>query len=84
MLKRLVLDVEKGYNPPIIDLAIALSRLDGVYGSNIVLYEMDRGVMNIKIVIEGSDINYDSVDKKIREYHGVIRSVDEATSSKRE
>ncbi|MDH5779717.1 MAG: DUF211 domain-containing protein, partial [Candidatus Bathyarchaeota archaeon] len=50
MIRRLVLDVLKPHNPGIVELSKELSELDGVEGVNILTYEIDQKVENVKII----------------------------------
>jgi len=91
MLKRLVLDVQKPYNPSIVQLSVALSELPGVDGCNITLYEIDsimkngiyETVENVKVTLEGPDINYGLVKETIKEHGAAIHSVDQAKCQKK-
>lgn len=81
-IRRLVLDTLKPHEPSIIDLAQALSRLEGIAAVNISIYEMDRKVENAKITIEGESIHYLNVASLIEELGGVIHSIDEVVAGK--
>ena len=75
-IKRIVLDVLKPHNPSIIDLAGRLGNLEGITGVNISLEEVDKDTDSVKITIEGSNVNYDLVNKTISECGAVIHSID--------
>jgi len=83
MIRRLVLDVLKPHNPSIVELSEALSHLEGIEGVNVIIYEIDQQVENVKIVIAGSSINFESIEKKLRELGATIHSVDEVAAGKR-
>jgi hypothetical protein len=82
-IKRLVLDVLKPHEPTIIELANDLGDADNVDGVNLSLYEVDQQTENVKITIEGSDINYGMVTHIIENLGGVIHSVDEIVAGKK-
>ena len=82
MIRRLVLDVLKPHNPDVIELSETLSRLEGVEGVNIIIYEIDQEVENAKIIIGGNNIDFESVKKKLEEMGATIHSVDEVASGK--
>ena len=82
-IKRLVLDVLKPHNPSIIEVSRRLSALDGVAGVNCALDEVDQETETIKITIDGSQINFDNVDKVIKDCGAVIHSVDSVSSGKK-
>jgi len=83
MIRRLVLDVLKPHNPGVVELSEALSQLEGVEGVNVVIYEIDQQVENAKVVIAGSDLDFESVKKKLEELGATIHSVDEVAAGKR-
>jgi len=75
-IKRIILDVLKPHTPSIIDLAGRLGSLDDISGVNISLEEVDKDTDSVKITIEGSNVNYELVDKVISECGAVIHSID--------
>jgi len=82
MIRRLVLDVLKPHNPSVVELSLALSRLDGIDGVNVVIYEIDQQVENAKVVIAGANIDFDDVRKKLEDMGATIHSVDEVAAGK--
>jgi hypothetical protein len=83
MIRRLVLDVLKPHNPSILDLSKKLCTLKGIDGVNIITYEIDKDVENVKIVLEGPDIEFEKVKKVLEDNGGAIHSVDEVAAGKR-
>jgi hypothetical protein len=83
MIRRLVLDVLKPYNPSVVELSDALSHLQGVEGVNVIIYEIDQQVENVKVIIAGSSIDFENIKKRIEELGATIHSVDEAAAGKR-
>ena len=55
---RLVLDVLKPHQPTMLVLADKLGDLEGVNGVDITLIEIDNKVENIKITLEGDDVDF--------------------------
>lgn len=82
-LKRLVLDVLKPHHPSIVELAESLSVVDGVYGVNCSVAEVDHATMNIKITVEGMNINFEAVSEIISESGAVIHSIDSVSAGKK-
>jgi len=85
MIKRLVLNADKPYDPGKIDtgivgLADKLSKLPGVEDSHIILYEIDKNMLNLMITLEGQDIDFRGVKDTFREYNVKFRSVKEVYS----
>lgn len=83
MIRRLVLDVLKPHNPGIVELSNQLSELDGVDGINIVTYEIDQEVENVKIILGGEDISFETVKKKLESLGAAIHSVDEVAAGRK-
>jgi len=82
-IKRLVLDVLKPHYPLVLDFAYALSELKGVAGVNLSLYEVDQETENVKVTIEGDNLNYDEIRRVINELGAVIHSIDEVVAGKK-
>ncbi|NIR86208.1 DUF211 domain-containing protein [Candidatus Bathyarchaeota archaeon] len=83
MIKRLVLDVLKPHSPSVIELSEALSKVEGVEGVNIIIYEIDQQVENAKVIIGGNGIDFDGLKKKLEEMGAAIHSVDEVAAGQR-
>lgn len=83
MIRRLVLDVLKPHNPNVVVLSEALSHLEGIEGVNVIIYEIDQQVENVKVVIAGKSIDFESVKKKLKEMGATIHSVDEVAAGTR-
>jgi hypothetical protein len=75
-----VLDVLKPHQPTILDLAVKLGDLEGIDGTDLVLNEIDNKVENIKITVEGPEINFDEVAAVIQESGGSIHSIDKVST----
>lgn len=78
----MVLDVLKPHHPSIIELSKKLSVLKGVAGVNLSLYEVDQQTENIKITIEGENLDYEEIKQSIDNLGAVIHSVDEIAAGK--
>lgn len=82
-IRRLVLDVLKPHDPPLTDIAASLAALDGVDGVNISLVEIDQKVTNLKVTIEGANIDDDAVKTVVENHGGSVHSVDEVACGER-
>lgn len=82
-IKRLVLDVLKPHKPSLVDMSLRLSSLKGVDGVSCTLEEVDQDTESVKVTLEGSSVNYPSVEDALRELGAVIHSVDLVASGKR-
>jgi len=83
MLRRVVLDVLKPHNPGILELSEKLCKVRGIDGVNIITYEIDKEVENVKIVIEGRNINFEKVKKILEDSGAAIHSIDEVAAGKK-
>jgi uncharacterized protein len=79
-LRLLVLDVLKPHEPSIIKFASSISDLKGVDGVDISVYEIDSKVENVKITVQGKDINYQKVKEIIDENGATVHSIDKVSS----
>ena len=66
----------KPHAPSIIEVAEKISQLEGITGVNISLEEVDAETDSVKITIEGSNIDYNTVKDAIAECGAVIHSID--------
>ena len=83
-VKKLTLDSLKPREPSIRALSTAVCEVDGVEEVNITVIEVDANTETIKIVVQGSDVNYDEVCETIQNHGAVVRSVDEILVSSSE
>ena len=83
MIRRFVLDVLKPHKPGVIELSEALSKLEGVEGVNIITYEIDQQVENVKVVIAGNGLNFESVKKILEDLGAAVHSVDEVAAGEK-
>ncbi|MCJ7428974.1 MAG: DUF211 domain-containing protein [Candidatus Nanohaloarchaeota archaeon QJJ-5] len=77
-IRRLVLDVLKPHEPSLLELTKAVGNEESVSSINASLYEIDEKVENIKVTVQGDDIDFEAVKQVIEENAGSIHSVDEA------
>ncbi|MHA1978546.1 MAG: DUF211 domain-containing protein [Candidatus Hodarchaeales archaeon] len=81
-VRRLVLDVLKLHDPSLVSFATALELIDGVTAVNCTLVEIDAKTENLKVVLEGSNMDYELISKAINDLHGSIHSIDQVISGK--
>ncbi len=82
-IRRLILDVMKPHRPSIVDVALRLSHVKGVSGVNCILSEVDQQTENIKVIIEGPNIDYDEVSETLEGMGAVIHSVDSVVAGRK-
>jgi hypothetical protein len=81
-IRRLVLDILKPHEPPVIELTKRLADIDGIDGVNSSLIEVDEEVKNVKITIEG-EFDEEPVREVVENAAGSIHSIDEVAVGKR-
>lgn len=78
-IRRLVLDVLKPHDPEIPEFASHVSRADSVDALTASLVETDRKVQNLKLTVEGADLETDAIEEQIEMLGGSVHSVDEVS-----
>ena len=63
-------------------LADKLGDISGIQGVDIALFEIDNKVENIKITLEGDDIDYQEVQEVVQDAGGSIHSIDKVSTGK--
>ena len=76
-LRRLVVDVLKPHEPPLVQFADRVAEVDVVEAVRVSLIELDQEVQNVELTVEGSALGYDAVEDAIEGQGGSIHSVDE-------
>ena len=82
MIRRLILDVLKPHKPNVVEVSEALSHLEGVEGVNIIINEIDQKVENAKVIVAGSSISFEEIQKKLEEFGAIVHSIDEVAAGK--
>ena len=82
-LRRIVLDVLKPHEPSIMELSKSIGILPGIDGVDISVFGIDKKVENVKITVEGPDINFDDVERVILENGGAIHSIDKVSTGRK-
>ena len=82
-VKRLVLDLLKPHDPDIVEFARHLGDADEVTGVNIAVIENDRDVQNVKLTVEGTDVDPQYVEDAVDDLGGTVHSVDEVACGDR-
>jgi hypothetical protein len=75
-IKNIVLDVLKPHQPPLPKFAIFVGELEGLEKVNISVVEMDEKTESLRIIIDGSNIDYDELRNHMAKQGGIIHSVD--------
>ena len=83
LVRRLVLDVLKPHSPSIVELSQMIADTEGIDGVDITVCEIDRKVENVRITLEGTDINLDEIERVIQENGGTVHSVDKVSTGRK-
>lgn len=82
-LRRLVLDILKPIKgPSIVDVAREIASLEGITGVNITVKEIDVETLTLTMTIQGDNINFDELEKKLEELGCVIHSIDQVIAGR--
>lgn len=76
-IKKVVLDVLKPHQPAIPEFASRIVSCNGANRVNVSLAEIDQNTESIKVLVEGNDINLETIRTCIEEMGATIHSVDE-------
>jgi hypothetical protein len=78
-IRKLVLDVVKPHEPDIVEVADAISKLDGVKRVEVEVRDYDSNIERLKLIVEGDDLDEDDIMELIKYYGGNVASVDGVT-----
>lgn len=76
-ITHLVLDVLKPHQPPLPDFAAFLGEMDGITKVDVSVVEMDEKTESLKVIIEGTSLNYEGLRSHMARQGAVIHSVDQ-------
>ena len=75
-VRRLVIDVLKPHDPPLWQFTERIAATETVEGATASLIELDQEVQNVKITIEGSELDHDAIEESVETIGGTVHSVD--------
>jgi hypothetical protein len=78
-VKRIVLDVLKPHHPNVLEFARTIAGQGSGYWVNITVEAVDGKTETIAVTLEGTDIQFEQIDKVIVRMGGSIHSIDEVT-----
>ena len=78
------MDILKPHEPDILKFGRGLLKEKSIEGLNISVSEVDKETESVKLVLNGSDINFSGVREKVESLGGVIHSIDKAILGKEE
>ena len=83
LIRRLVLDVLKPYDPEInlvAKMLIDQTKNSIIDGCNITVYEMDRLTQKVKIIIQGKALDYEEINDILISMNCIVHSVDQVVA----
>lgn len=75
--KKIVLDVLKPHQPNVLEFSRAIANTGIDYRVRLIVLEMDENTETIQIEIEGSAIDFESIQSAISSMGGSLHSIDE-------
>ena len=76
-ITHIVLDVLKQHQPPLPEFASFLGDMDGVTKVDVSVVEMDAKTESLKIIIDGTKLDYEVLRSYMARQGAVIHSVDQ-------
>lgn len=76
-IKHIVLDVLKPHQPPLPEFAKFLGEIEGVDRIDVSVVEMDEKTESLKIIIDGTNIDFEELRSHMATQGAVIHSVDQ-------
>jgi hypothetical protein len=76
-VRRLVIDVLKPHDPPLVEFATQITETEKVDAATASLIELDKEVQNVKLTVEGASLTLDAVEETVEHLGGTVHSIDE-------
>lgn len=81
-IRRLVLDVVVPIATDVVQLAQDLADVSAVSGASSFVTEFDKNVINLKLILEGTDLSMNEIEKQVTMHGGSVHSVDNVSAGK--
>lgn len=81
-IRRLVLDIVIPSAADVIKLTQDLADMNNASGVSSFVNEFDKRAINIKVILEGTDLNIKGIEKVVHSHGGSIHSVDSVAAGK--
>jgi len=78
--RRVVLDVLKPHDPPLLRFTDGIAEAESVTGATGTLVELDEDVQNVSVTVEGKNLDFQAVEAAIEDLGGTVHSVDQVAS----
>ncbi|MHA1585062.1 MAG: DUF211 domain-containing protein [Promethearchaeota archaeon] len=86
MIRRLVLDILKPYDPElniVASMLIEQVKNSSIEGVNITVYEMDRLTQKVKMIIEGKSLDYEEINDVLISMNCIVHSMDQVVAGEK-
>ncbi len=78
-IHRLVVDILKPHEPPLVEFTQEIDGIEGVDATTSSLIELDQEVQNVKLSIEGEELDLERLEDAVENLGGTVHSVDEVS-----
>ena len=82
-VRRLVLDVLKPHEPPLLAFSESLADVESVEAVTVSLVELDQEVQNVVVTAEGTALSFEALEEEVTALGGTVHSVDQAACGDR-
>jgi len=76
-VRRLVIDVLKPHEPPLVEFTQGIGETETVEAVASSLVELDQEVQNVKLTLEGPEVDLARIEDAVERLGGTVHSVDE-------
>ena len=83
-VKVITLDVLKPHKPNIVEFGKAIEKGKSVKAVNLSVYAIDEKTESIKLVLEGTNLDFENIKNIIEDFGAVVHSIDKAVIGKKE
>ncbi len=77
-IKKIVLDILKPHQPNVLEFSQAIAEVGSDYQVHLVVLGVDENTETIQLEVQGSSIDFDSIQTAINNLGGSLHSIDEA------
>ena len=83
-IRRVVLDVLKPHDPGLVEFTSQIYDTGGIDRVTGTLVEIDENVKTIELEVEGSELEYDVLERAIGDLGGSVHSIDQVVCGERD
>lgn len=83
-IRTIVIDVLKPHRPNLVDFGKAICNELTVTSADLSVYAVDERTESVKVILEGTNINFDAIKKLVEEFGAVVHSIDKVVVGKKQ